>query len=117
MTSEPKSIIWATRGRVWGFRFLRAGGLADPLPAYEAVFRGLANEEEVLRRVGKLLACRFADPEGRNDAAGRAIRHDFVVPPPLAKEIYSLEDALRLIWQPLAADYARLWDAPARKLT
>ena len=32
--------IWATRGRTWGFRFLRTAGRVDPLKLYEAAFRG-----------------------------------------------------------------------------
>ena len=32
------SLIWATRGRTWGFRFLRDGGFPDPLPVYDLAF-------------------------------------------------------------------------------
>ena len=43
-------LIWATRGRSWGFRFLLKGGLSDPLMAYERFRRrdrhpGHADEE------------------------------------------------------------------------
>lgn len=31
-------MIWATRGWDWGFRFLRDGGVDDPLDLYDAVF-------------------------------------------------------------------------------
>ena len=37
-TDENVGFIWATRGRTWGFRFLRTGGLQDPLGTYEAIF-------------------------------------------------------------------------------
>lgn len=61
--------IWATRGRDWGFTFLRDGGLTDPLPTYEAAFESTDPT---------LTAVRFEDPEGRTDRAGRVIEHDFV---------------------------------------
>ena len=35
------TLIWATRGRTWGFRFLRDGGLEDPLDTYEEAFAGI----------------------------------------------------------------------------
>jgi len=113
VTLEPESIIWATRGKTWGFRFLRTGGLPDPLPAYEIAFHGAADEREMLRRVGANVALRIPDPEGRRDASGRLIPHDFVVPPPLASEIHSFEDALSLIWEPVAAEFSRVWCALA----
>ena len=31
LRSRAMSLIWATRGRTWGFRFLLNGGFADPL--------------------------------------------------------------------------------------
>src|SRR5665648_584836 len=102
-------IIWATRGRTWGFRFLRDGGFPDPLLEYDAVFSGIEGESEVCRRVGDKVALRFPDPEGRQDRAGRVIPHDFVVFPPLADGIDSVEDGLRLVWRPVADDFAQVW--------
>ena len=61
--------IWATRGKDWGFKFLRDGGFSDPLPIYEAAFEGTDPSLSTLR---------FDDPEGRTDRAGRVIEHDFV---------------------------------------
>ena len=37
----PDSVIWATRGRTWGFRFLLDAGLSDPLADYERAFGDL----------------------------------------------------------------------------
>ncbi len=37
-TDENAGFIWATRGRTWGFRFLRKGGYEDPLGVYEDAF-------------------------------------------------------------------------------
>ena len=105
-------IIWATRGRTWVFRFLRDVGFPDPLPEYDAVFSGIEGEPEVCRRIGGKLALRFPDPEGRQDRAGRVIPHDFVVFPPLADEIDSVEDGLWLVWRPVAEEFARVWKRP-----
>lgn len=84
--------IWATRGRDWGFTFLRDGGLADPLPTYEAAFAGTNPT---------LTTLRFNDPEGRTDRAGRVIEHDFVFLDPT--ENPAAED----VWQLVADEYAR----------
>ncbi|GAA1034830.1 hypothetical protein GCM10009557_40650 [Virgisporangium ochraceum] len=108
------SLIWATRGRAWGFRFLLDGGYDDPLGEYEATFSGVGDEPEVCRRVGDRVALRFPDPLERRDAAGRVIPHDFVVSGPSAEGLDSVEDGLRRVWQqPGVADrFDRIWDGP-----
>lgn len=103
------TLIWATRGRTWGFRFLRDGGLADPLPVYERAFADAAGGREFFSRDGDSVALRFVDPEGRSDRSGRPISHDFVVQSPLADEIHSLEDGRRLIWPLVADQYDGVW--------
>lgn len=104
-------LIWATRGRSWGFRFLLDGGLPDPLPEYERVFAELDDAAASWRRSGGTVAVRFPDPMTRRDASGRVIPHEFVVFGDLANDVASVEDALRVIW-PLVEDaYARVWDA------
>ncbi len=105
-------LIWATRGYSWGFRFLQDGGCADPLPTYDAGFTSIGEESEVWRRVGDLVVLRFADPLGRRDTAGRVIPHEFVVWPPEADEIDSVEAGRRLIWPLVADDYERVWNLP-----
>jgi hypothetical protein len=109
------SLIWATRGRTWGFRFLLDDGLEDPLREYEAAFADVGDEPEVCRRVGDRVALRFPDPLQRRDAAGRVIPHDFVVSGPLAERIGSVEDGLRHVWnRPGVADrFDRIWDEPS----
>ncbi|NKY23128.1 hypothetical protein HGA03_10685 [Cellulomonas denverensis] len=117
-------MIWATRGRSWGFRFLRDGGFPDPLPVYDAVFAAADPGPSALRRadgraalsqpgVAGALALRFPDPEGRRDRAGRVIPHEFVVFPPLADAIGSVDEGAVLVWPAVAQEYARVWDAPA----
>lgn len=108
-------LIWATRGRTWGFRFLLDGGFPDPLPEYDAVFSDVEDQPEVCHRVGEKLALRFPDPLGRKDAAGRVIPHEFIVYGPLADVITSVEDGLRLVWrQPqVSGEFARVWDLPS----
>ncbi len=105
------SLIWATRGRTWGFRFLRRGDVADPLAAYERAFAAVDDDAETVARGPEGTALRILDPLGRCDAAGRTIPHDFVVFPPLAERVRTIDDGRALVW-PLVADaYARVWDA------
>ncbi len=112
------SFIWATRGRTWGFQFLRRDRFEDPLPVYDIAFSGLEHESEAQRRVpatnmlSEMVALRFPDPLQRQDRAGRVIRHDFVVFPPLADAIDSVEEGRRLVWPLVADDYTRLWQLP-----
>jgi hypothetical protein len=104
-------LIWATRGRFWGFRFLLKGGLSDPLPAYEGSFAGDDDKPATRRRAAGTVALRFPDPLGRRDASGRVIPHEFVVFGDLADEIESVEDGRTHIWPRVAEAYARVWDA------
>ncbi len=55
------TFIWATRGRSWGFRFLRDGGLAEPLFVYEKAFESVEPEYRAYRRSGDVTAVRFPD--------------------------------------------------------
>jgi len=103
--------IWATRGRTWGFRFLRTGGLADPLSAYEDAFSAVGDQPEVWKREGDKCALRFPDPEGRRDAAGRVIPHDFVLLGSWAEIVDSLEAGRQQIWPEVAAEFEALWDS------
>ena len=104
------SFIWASRGRSWGFRFLRTAGNPDPLPLYETAFSGVEDMPQVWRRNGDLVALRLSDPEGRCDQAGRVIPHDFVVFASLASRVHSTEDGHQEVW-PLVADrFAEVWD-------
>lgn len=106
------TLMWATRGRTWGFRFLRDGGYSDPLPVYDDVFRNVESESEVWRRAAGMGALRFPDPLGRRDRASRTIPHDFVVFGPMVERIDSVEDGLRLIWPLVAEDFAKVVDLP-----
>jgi hypothetical protein len=105
-------IIWSTRGRSWGHRFLRSGGSSDPLVIRDRAFAGADEEAEVCHRRGATLALRFEDPEGRQDAAGRPIRHELIVDGPEADGVTSLEDGVAMYWPKLAEEYALVWDQP-----
>ena len=107
----PELLIWATRGRSWGFRFLLRGGLSDPLLVYERSFADLEDEPTACHRAAGNVALRFPDPLGRRDASGRVIPHEFVVLGALADEIESVEDGLQHVWPLVAEAYARVWDA------
>jgi hypothetical protein len=106
------SFIWATRGRSWGFRFLRTAGISDPLLDYEAAFAGIEDAPQAWRRDANRVALRFPDPLGRQDRAGRVISHQFVVFEPLADEVHSVEDGLREVWPLVASRFAQVWDKP-----
>jgi hypothetical protein len=106
------NLIWATRGREWGFRFLLSGGFTDPLPEYDAAFSTATDQPEFFHRVSDRVALRFLDPLNRHDRAGRAIPHDFVVFEPLANQIHSVEDGRRLVWPQVADDFDRVWNEP-----
>lgn len=103
-------LIWATRGRNWGFRFLLNAGLPDPLADYERAFSDLGDEPVAWGRADESVAMRFPDPLGRRDSAGRVIPHEFVVQGHRANGIHSLEDGIRVVWPLVAEAYARLWD-------
>lgn len=105
-------LIWATRGRMWGFRFLNDGGFPDPLLEYDKAFSGVEGEREVCRQVGEIVALRFPDPSGRQDRAGRTIQHDFVVFPPLAIGVGSVAEGIRNVWPLVADKYEKLWNMP-----
>ena len=106
------SLIWASRGRDWGFRFLLDGGFADPLPIYDKAFAGSGSEREGYRRVGEIVALRFADPLGRKDSAGRIIPHEFVVFSPLADKVTSVEHGREVVWPIVRGKFARIWRLP-----
>ena len=110
-TEWPPGLIWATRGRVWGFRILVTAGLSDPLRHYELAFDCGAEEPTVYRRTSAGVALRFPDPDRRRDGSGRVIPHEFVLLGNLADDVQSLDDGVRTVWPVVEATYARVWDA------
>lgn len=104
--------IWSTRGRSWGFRFLRTAGYTDPLLPYEDAFGQLGDADEECLRVGDRVALRFADPEGRRDRAGRVIPHEFVLFDELAARVDSVAEGVARVWPLVADEYAQVWDTP-----
>lgn len=107
------TLIWVAGGRTWGFRFLLAGGSPAPFRAHREAFAGLQGEPTAFRRTTRGVALRFPDPAGRRDEAARPLAHEFVVASPVADDVRSAADGIRVVW-PLVADaYASLWDLPA----
>ncbi len=106
------SLIWATRGRDWGFRFLRDGGHLDPLPEYDKAFAGVEDEPTTCTKNDAVVALRFPDPLGRRDHAGRVILHEFVLDGEQASLTATVQDGLRYIWPLVSEEYARIWDLP-----
>ena len=102
-------LIWATRGRTWGFRFLMDGGFDDPLVVRDEAFSGCEDAPKAWRRVAETVALRFPDPLDRQDAAGRVIPHEFVVLGPEADRINSVEEGRQLIWPMVTNEFERVW--------
>lgn len=111
MTKWAPGLVWATRGRRWGFRLLLTAGLKDPLRHYELAFDGAADEPTVYQRTAAGVALRFPDPDGRRDEAGRVIPHEFVLLGDLGDDVQSVDDGAKFIWPIVATAYARVWDA------
>ena len=110
---QKDRFIWATRGRTWGFRFLRSGGYKDPLNEYERAFSEIGDQPEGWCRVADdVVALRFLDPQERQDAAGRVIPHEFVLLGPWAGPIGSLDEGRQLIWPKVADEFEGVWDEP-----
>lgn len=106
------TFIWATRGRNWGFRFLRKGGFSDPLPAFESAFAGIDAGPRAYHRLGTTVAVRFPDPSGRKDSAGRVIPHELVIFPPLSDELETVDDALERVWPLISGEFDATWADP-----
>lgn len=106
------SLIWATRGRTWGFKFIHNGGFSDPLPEYDRAFSSDSNEPQVYRRIGGKVALRFPDPLERKDAAGRVIPHEFIVSGPMASQIDSVESGIKVVWPVVANHFEKIWELP-----
>jgi hypothetical protein len=107
------TLIWATRGYSWGFRFLRRGDSTNPLAEYESAFATLDDQAEVCRRLGDQVALRFPDPESRRDASGRLIPHEFVITGPLANEVSTVDDGRRRVWPLVSDEFEAVWLLPA----
>ncbi len=102
--------IWVTRGRNWGFRFLRTAGYEDPLPVYEEAFNGVESKGEAFLLKGATAVLRIPDPLDRRDAAGRLIPHEFVVfgDPGWG----TFEEGRDALWPLVEEEFARVWGAP-----
>jgi hypothetical protein len=58
-----------------------------------------------------MVAVRFPDPDGRSDASGRVIPHDFVIlgPPELVDSIDSVDAGRAMIWPCVADRFEAAW--------
>ncbi len=110
--SSHVRLIWATRGKTWGFRFVRRDGATDPLEIYDQVFADVPDLAEAFARVDDRVALRFLDPEGRRDASGRQIPHEFVLIGGWALGVNSLRDGIELVWPLVSDEYGRIWSLP-----
>ncbi|KAB7740315.1 hypothetical protein GA707_19345 [Nostocoides sp. F2B08] len=110
-SERPIQLIWATRGRTWGFRFLLDGGWRDPLAEYERAFSEASDRRIAWHRTGGTVAVRFPDPQGRRDASGRVIPHEFVAIGDLATHVNSVAEGIQQIWPLVEHAYARVWNS------
>lgn len=112
MAEFATGMLWATRGRRWGFRLLLTGGVNDPLRQYEVAFAGSADEPYLFQRPAPgVVALRFPDPDGRQDESGRVIPHEFVLLGGLGDDVQTPEGGQKLVWPIVAATYASVWDS------
>lgn len=109
--SRPTSdgLIWATRGRTWGFRFVRRDGWTDPLEIYDQVFAHVPDLPEAFVRVDDRVGLRFPDPEGRRDASGRLIPHEFVLTGNYALGVDSVQAGIDEVWPLVCDEFAQIW--------
>lgn len=105
------TLIWATCGKYWGYRFLYTGGYLDPLIPYEAAFKGFS-EDENFRRVEGKVAIRFDDPEERHDYSGRIIVHEFLIVGPETKMLDNFDDAFEMVWPSASEHFDLVWNSP-----
>lgn len=106
------SIIWATRGYTWGFRFLRDGGYGNVLSFYEQAFSSIGDSLTEFCINDDSVAVRFADPLNRKDRSGRVIPHEFVISEPEMDSIGSIDDVMEKIWSSVEVEYAEIWNQP-----
>lgn len=106
------NVIWVTRGLDWGNRFLRDGGLDDPLPTYEDAVTSVGENIPAFHRSVDTAVVRFIDPQCRKDRSGRPIDHEFVVWGELPDTIRSAQSAQDFIWPLFADEYEKCWNLP-----
>ncbi len=95
---EPTSVIHASRGKDVGFRFLKKGGVPDPMHEYEKAFNDSMSGDLFQRLPDGKVAVRFMDPEGRKDFAGRLIPHEVIVPATMSSGLNSVSDVVQNLW-------------------
>lgn len=105
------SIVWATRGNTWGFRFLRDGGHRKILETYNRAFSNVSDDQEVFHQNVDSIAARIADPLNRKDRSGRTIPHEFVLMGEDMHGIKSIDDVKTMIWPCFSTEYQEIWNA------
>ncbi len=118
---ELTDVIHASKGKGReGFKFLKKGGLIDPLQEFEKGFGQHAspNPGEFLRYGAKAekLAVAFLDPLGRKDAAGRVIPHEVILPAHHAEGINTYADAVKKAWSLVGHDYNKYFETTGNRL-
>jgi hypothetical protein len=106
---EPTSVIHGSRGKDVGFRFIKRGGVPDPMTEYMQAFDGHTGGDHFKRFGDGKIAARFSDPEGRRDFAGRIIPHEVIIPKSMTDGINSLDDVVKNIWPTLKPEHDAMY--------
>ena len=112
--SEPTSVIYSSRGKNKGFRFLEDGGTKTVLSEWEKAFGADGGEAgshgDFFKKYEGKIAAQFMDPKGRRDAAGRLIPHSIILPPTMTEGVNSIEDVKTKVWPTLEKTYDAFWE-------
>ena len=102
------NLVWATRGRSWGFRFLLDGD-TGPAPVYERPSQA-PRRVDFVRRVNAHVAPRFLIPGA--DANGRSA-HPQTGRTPLLADDGRPSRMSAFVWLLLSDTFARVWNCRA----
>lgn len=106
---EPTSVIHGSRGKDVGFRFIKRGGVPDPMTEYMQAFDGHTGGDAFKRFGDGKIAARFSDPEGRKDFAGRTIPHEVIIPKSMADGVNNLDDVVKKFWPTLKPEHDAMY--------
>lgn len=95
---EPTSVVMASRGKNRGFRFIKNGGVPDPLVEYMKSSLLKSETQGFEKYDGGKVAVSFLNPDGLKDKSGRVIPISLVIPKSQATGINSTDDVLKSVW-------------------
>jgi hypothetical protein len=103
---EPTDIVFYSRGKNKGLRFMQNGGTPTPLAEFGKGFQGDYDQPmDYFHKYEGKIAVVLKDPEGRKDHAGRYIPHNLIIPKSMAPGIDNIDDVVEKIWPKLKDIY------------